>query len=306
VKADSARRVGALSAVFLLAACERAPSGHAPTFANRPAQAAVKPVLILGVHPLHNPQMLFDHFQPLVDELNRQLSDVEIRLEASRDYPSYDKKLYAGQFHLAMPNPYEAVEAERRGYRFLARWNNDADFRGLCLVRKDSGIHAVDDLKGRAVAYPAPSALAATMLPQWYLKQHGLDVFKDLGTRYVGSHESAMLNVLQGATALGCTWPPPWRAFQQTRPVEAQQLMPLFQTETLPSVAVMARADVPPDVVAQVRASLLRLNETEAGRHILAKIGIPGFAPADHTTYLPVSDFITRFSAQVRRPEAER
>jgi phosphonate transport system substrate-binding protein len=298
-----------LAAVFLLAACERAPSqptGHAPAFADRPAQAANKPVLILGVHPLHNPQMLFDHFQPLVDELNRHLNGVEIRLEASRDYPSYDAKLYAGHFDLAMPNPYEAIEAERHGYRFFARWNNDADFRGLCLVRKDSGIHAAGDLKGRAAAYPAPSALAATMLPQWYLKQHGLDVFKDIDSRYVGSHESAILNVLQGSTALGCTWPPPWRTFQKNRPADAQQLMPLFQTDTLPSVAVMARADVPADVVAQLRESLLRLHETEAGRDILAKIGIPGFAPADHATYLPVSDFIARFSAQVRRPEAEK
>lgn len=295
-----------LAAVFLLTACERNPAGNAPAFSDRPAQAAAKPVYLLGVHPLHNPQMLFDHFQPLVDELNRHLNGVEIRLEASRDYPSYDAKLFAGRFHLAMPNPYEAVEAERHGYHFFARWNNDADFHGLCLVRKDAGIHAASDLKGKVAAFPAPSALAATMLPQWYLKQHGLDVFKDIDARYVGSHESAILNVLQGAAALGCTWPPPWRTFQQTRPAEARQLTPLFQTDTLPSVAVMARADVPPEVVAQLREILLRLHATEAGRLIVAKIGIPGFAPADHATYLPVSDFIARFSAQIRQPRAEK
>jgi hypothetical protein len=58
--------------------------------------------------------------------------------------------------------------------------------------------------------------------------------------------------------------------------------------------------------VAQLRESLLRLPETAAGRDIVAKIGIPGFAPADHATYQPVSNFITRFSAQVRLPEAEK
>jgi phosphonate transport system substrate-binding protein len=302
----TAVRVVLTASLFLLVACERPPEGNAPAFSDRPAQAAAKPVLILGVHPLHNPQMLFDHFQPLVDSLNQQLTGVEIRLEGARDYPSYEAKLYAGYFHLAMPNPYEAVEAERHGYRFIARWNNDAEFRGLCLVRKDAGIHAVADLKGRAVAYPAPSALAATMLPQWYLKQHGLDVFKDLDTRYVGSQESAILNVLQGTTALGCTWPPPWRSFQKTRPAEAQQLTPLFQTETLPSVAVMTRADVPPAVQEKVREHLLKLDQSEAGRGVLAMIGIPGFAVADHATYQPVSDFIARFSAQIRQPGAEK
>ena len=295
-----------LSLALLLTACGREEGGSAPRFSDRPVAAQTKPIYLLGVHPLHNPQMLFDHFQPLVDYLNRHLEREEIRLEASRDYPSYDAKLYAGHFQLVMPNPYEAVEAERHGYRFFARWNNDADFRGLCLVRKDGGIHAVADLKGHAVAYPAPSALAATMMPQWYIKQHGLDVFKDIDSRYVGSHESAILNVLQGSTALGCTWPPPWRAFQMTRPGEAQQLTPLFQTETLPSVAVMARADMPPELVDRVGQLLLRLDQDATGRSILAKIGIPGFAPASHATYMPVRDFVTRFSAEVRLPQAER
>ncbi len=301
-----AGRAVLLASVFLLTACERPPAGSPPAFSDRPAQTAAKPVYLLGVHPLHNPQMLFDHFQPLVDSLNRRLNSVEIRLETSRDYPSYDAKLYAGHFHLAMPNPYEAVEAERFGYHFFARWDNDADFRGLCLVRKEGGIHAMGDLKGKVVAFPAPSALAATMMPLWHLKQHGLDVFRDIDSRYVGSHESAILNVQQGTAALGCTWPPPWRNFQKTRPAEAQQLTPLFQTDTLPSVAVMARADVPPALLAQVREHLLNLNQSEEGRRILAQIGIPGFAPADHATYRPVSEFIARFAEQVRRPGAER
>ncbi len=295
-----------LLAAFLLAGCGREAPAPGPQFSERPALSQAEKVYVLGVHPLHNPQMLFDHFQPLVKYLNRRLMGMEIRLEASRDYPSYDEKLLSRHFDLAMPNPYEAVEAERHGYRFFARWNNDADFRGLCLVRKDSGIRRVADLKGGKVAYPAPSALAATMMPQWYLKQHGLETGRDVSSRYVGSHESAILNVLQGSTALGCTWPPPWRIFQKKHPTEAAQLAPLFQTETLPSVAVMARADVPAPLVEQLRGLLLHLHENEEGRNIVATIGIPGFIPADHTTYQPVSEFIARFTEQMRAPRAEQ
>jgi phosphonate transport system substrate-binding protein len=144
------------------------------------------------------------------------------------------------------------------------------------------------------------------MMPQWYLKQHGLDVFKDLDSRYVGSHESAILNVLQGVTALGCTWPPPWRIFQKTRPNDAARLTPLFLTETLPSVAVMARQDVPAALVAKVGDLLVHLNENVEGQRILATIEIPGFARADHATYQPVGAFITHFTEQVRPPQAER
>jgi hypothetical protein len=51
---------------------------------------------------------------------------------------------------------------------------------------------------------------------------------------------------------------------------------------------------------------LLKLDQSEAGRGVLAMIGIPGFAVADHATYQPVSDFIARFSAQIRQPGAEK
>ena len=43
--------------------------------------------------------------------------------------------------------------------------------------------------------------LAATMMPQYYLHTHGIDVNRDVETRYVGSQESSILNVLRGHVA---------------------------------------------------------------------------------------------------------
>jgi len=68
---------------------------------------------------------------------------------------------------------------------------DDENFRGIILVRKDSAIENVADLKGKAVSYPAPTALAAAMMPQYYLQTHGLDVMNDLDNRYVGSQASS-------------------------------------------------------------------------------------------------------------------
>ncbi len=39
--------------------------------------------------------------------------------------------------------------------------SDDNNFRGIILVRKDSGIKKLTDLKGKAESFPTPTALAA-------------------------------------------------------------------------------------------------------------------------------------------------
>lgn len=297
--------VGLVMGLFT-AGCERQETSYLPQFSAASVGPGSKKPLIFGVHPLHNPDLLFERYQPLVDYLNRHLRDVDIQLEASRDYPSYDEKLFSGHFDLALPNPYETIEAADHGYRIFAKMGNDEDFRGIFLVRKDSGIKTVADLKGKAVSYPAPSALAATMLPQWFLKQKGLDVFKDIDNRYVGSQESSILNVYQGLVAAGATWPPPWRAMVKKRPELATVLEVKWQTETLPNNGLVARKDVPLALVARIRDLLVHLHENPEGRAILANMENDSFAPADGATYEPVRVFVRRFRAELRDPRAER
>ncbi len=72
---------------------------------------------------------------------------------------------------------------------------DDENFRGIIIVRKDSHFNQVRDLKGKAVSFPASTALAATMMPQYYMQTHGLDVTKDIDIRYVGSQESSIMSV---------------------------------------------------------------------------------------------------------------
>jgi phosphonate transport system substrate-binding protein len=131
---------------------------------------------------------------------------------------AYDKKLYDRQFHFALPNPFQTVNSVKHAYIVFAKMSDDENFLGIFLVRKDSHVKTAADLKGHAVSFPAPTALAATMLPQYYLQQEGLDVMNDIDVRYVGSQESSIMNVMLGETIAGATWPPPWIAMSKERP----------------------------------------------------------------------------------------
>ncbi len=285
--------------LLLLYGCSKPPTErYAPQFSDTSPHPEA--LYLFGVHPLHNPQRLFEVFGPLTRYLSEQIPGVRFRLEASRNYAAFDEKLNAGRLHFALPNPYQTINAEDRGYRIFAKMGDDENFRGILLVRKDSGIERLEQLRGQAVSYPAPTALAATMLPQYYLQSHGIQVQSELENRYVGSQESSIMNVYHGQVAAGATWPPPWRALSRERPELAEALEVRWQTESLPNNGLVVLPEVPEWVVARVRDLLLGLHESEEGRAILERMELSRFEAADSETYRPVRQFIERFAREVR------
>ena len=177
---------------------------------------------------------------------------------------------------------------------------DDRLFTGLILVRRDSGITQISDLKGKTMAYPAPTALAATMMPQYYLQTHGLDVPHDVENRYVGSEESAILNVYYGHTAAGATWSLPWREFQAKHPNQAAALEVKWQTPSLINNGVVVRDDVPPELAEKVAVLLETLHTTPEGEALLRQLNLPYFERANDQRYQVIEEFLRLFSQKVR------
>ena len=285
---------------MLFSGCNKAnQESYEPLYSDTPILKEKK-VYIFGIHPLHNPKRLFQVYQPMIEYINERLHGVQLRLEASRNYPSYDKKLFSRHFHFALPNPYQTVTSTKHGYKIFGKMGDDANFRGIILVRKDSGIKEVNDLKGKTVSYPAPTALAATMMPQWYLHTHGLNINEDIKNEYVGSQESSIMNVYLGKSAAAATWPPPWIAFIKERPEVAKEVVVQWQTDSLPNNGLVARDDLPQKLVDKVSSIIFSLDKTDEGRAILSAMELSCYEKADDATYDSVREFITKFEKEIR------
>ena len=244
-------------------------------------------------------------FGPLMSYLNKNIKSAVFELEASNNYPAYEQKIKAKQFEFGLPNPYQTLMSMEHGYRIFGKMGDDKNFRGVILVRKDSGIKKISDLKGKTISYPAATALAATMMPQNFLIKNGLDLFKETKSIYVGSQESSIMSVYLKTSQAGATWPPPWNSFVQTHPDKAKDLEIMWQTDTLPSNGLVVREDIPQALVDEVKRLLFSLHENEEGRTILAGIGLSRFESANEATYEPVKKFLQKFTLEVRSPEKE-
>ena len=291
---------------LLLLGCDTPPPASPLHYRTTPVGTPL-PVYRFAVHPLHNPQLLAEAYQPLVEELNRALVEArieaKIELEASRDYQAYEEKLHKRGPDILLPNPWQTLQAMQVGYRVIAMAGDAEDFKGIFIVRKDGGIKKPADLKGKTVSYPSATALAACIMPQYFLHRQGIDVNREIQNAYVGSQESSIMNVYLGKSAAGATWPPPWRLFQRDHPEQAAQLEVIWETPPLLNNSVMLRNDMPPIVAETIRQTLLDLAQTPEGRKILAGMSTARFHAADDASYAKVRDYIAGFERDVRPVE---
>lgn len=292
-----------LSVLLGLAACGERPPAAGPQYQVAPPDPATRPVVHLAVHPLYNPSKLLQAYQPLVDHLNQALPQAHFVLEGATDYQAYEAKIRQGTPEFLLPNPWQALIALDHGYTVIAEAGDSADFRGIFLRRKDSPIRQFTDLKGATISYPSPTALAAAVMPQRYLFDHGVDVVRAVTHRYVGSQEASIRSALLGESDLAATWPPPWRLFQKDHPQEAAQLEVLWETPALVNNAVMVRRTVPTALAQQVQAVLLALADTPEGQAVLRASETSAFRPAQDRTYDRVRRYVADFERRVRPVE---
>jgi len=212
-----------LALALIFSGCKPKPQTSGPKYGESPVSRTT-PDYHFAIHPLYNPAKLMESYEPLMDYLNGKLKGALFILEASRDYSNFEEKYKENKPEFLLPNPWQTLQAIKAGYTVIAMAGAPTDFKGIFIVRKDGGIREPSDLKGKAVSYPSPTALAACIMPQYFLHSYGINVNHDIDNRYVGSQESSIMNVFLKITAAGASWPPPWRAFQKDHPGEAVKL----------------------------------------------------------------------------------
>jgi phosphonate transport system substrate-binding protein len=286
-----------ISSVFIFLSCNQISSEkngeYQPTFDNHKSINVQKKTYYVGIHPLHNPERLFEIFNPVISKIID--SNADYVLVASKDYSQYDNRIKNREFHFLLPNPYQTIQAIKVGYNVIGKMSDDHNFKGIFIVKKSSKYKNIKDLKNKTISFPAPTALAAAMMPQYYLARNGLFENVNVHFKYVGSQESSILSVLHGEVDAAATWPPPWNSLKNERLEILNTLKVLDQTDHLINNSLMARDDVVKYSQNRFLESFLNLSQSEEGKEILNKMGLSRFESANNNTYRPVTLFLKKY-----------
>jgi phosphonate transport system substrate-binding protein len=290
-----------LASVAVLSACSKEAPVASIQYDSKAVTVDGKKHFNFLVHPMYNPLLLHQKYEPIMAYLDRHMPGTAFDLETANDYADFERKLNEHKADFALPNPYHAMLAQDWGYHVIAKMGDDSVFKGIFIVRNDSPIKVPADLKGKVVAYPAPTALAAAMMPQLYLQKHGVDVQTEITNRYVGTHNSSIMNAYLKQSAASATWPTAWKAFVQSNPAEASQLRVIWETPTLIQNAIIVRKEVPQDVSAKLAQLLTTLQDSDEGRNLLSGIDTQDFVAASDQDFDVVRRFLKEYNAAVKK-----
>lgn len=270
----------------------------------KPTTVAVqKYELIVGIHPYLNTQKTFLAYEPIIRFLEKNIPSTRFTLETSLDYADYERKLYAGHFDLALPNPLQTLQSTKHGYRILAKMKPDSAFRGVIVARKEYKIRFVEQLRHKAISFPASTALAATLMPKMFLYERGLNVDKDAFPRYVGSQYSSIMNAYSKDTVAAATWPTPWIRWQQENPQKAQEMELIWETPSLVNNGFVVRSNLEHNLSEKIVTLLCALDTSSEGKKLLEDAGFEGFERASEKTYLPVEKFLKKYDSALGLPK---
>ena len=235
----------------------------------------------VGVVPQFEARKLHAIWRPILDQLEKE-TGYRFKLRGSPAIPDFEKEFVAGKFDFAYMNPYHVILANQHaGYIPLVR-DHGRQLFGVLVVRKDSPIRSPKYLKDKAIAFPSPNALGASL----QMRQELHDLFNiSVKPRYVKTHDSVYLNVLLGETAAGGGVQ---KTLNRQKPEYKNSLRVIHTTKKVPPHPLAALPSVPEEVRTAVHKAMLKLGESEQGKKLLSKIPMKQIGPATMNDYQPL------------------
>jgi phosphonate transport system substrate-binding protein len=231
-------------------------------------------------------------------------------------YTNYERQVEAhlkGHIHVAWNSPLAWLQAERVGQAIgrrasaICMRDSDRDLRSLILVRSDSRIETVADLKGRIVAVGASDSPQATLIPLHYLAGHGLQPHEDFTVKvfdvlagkhgdHIGGERDAVRALVHGDADAACILDANHLAFGRDGTIPRASASVLARTPDYDHCNFTVFDDAPAERVARFRELLLSMSYSDPEvRPLLDLEGLKQWLPGRVSGYAQLAAAIDRF-----------
>lgn len=259
--ATQLRLGGVLAASFLLFVLVIAGLPNKGVAAD-PAQSTR--VYTFGVVPQQAASKLARQWAPILDYLSAK-TGYTLRFATAANIPTFEKRVAQGDYDFAYMNPYHyTVFSEAAGYMAFAKQKGKR-IQGIVVVRKDSPITDIKQLAGKTLAFPAPAAFAASVLPRAHFQNNDIAITP----RYVKSHDSVYRSVAKGLFPAGGGI---GRTFNSVAQDVRNDLRILWRTEKFTPHAFAVHQGVPGDVANAISHAFIAMGGNEKGKALLGAL----------------------------------
>lgn len=236
------------------------------------------------------PAAMHQRLKPLADYLSGELKR-PVKLKLSAELSAAADDVAAGRVDIAYLTPVAYIKARKKGeVRLVVKTvtKGEQSFRLMLVVRHDSPIRTVRDLKGKNFAFGDPAAI----LQRAVIVNAGIRL-DELGSyKFIGHYDNIARGIANGDFDAGIL--KDTTAFEW----EKKGLRVVHVSPPLPPFNIVVGPQVSEPLYHRIREALLALSVSNPRHHEVIKALDPsydGFAPATNAEYDVVRQFIKPF-----------
>ncbi len=230
--------------------------------------------LRLGVVLYKSPRAVVQLYHPIASLLMQKLGK-SVRVVTADGYEQYLQRVYAKKYDIiVLGSTFYFKAHDRAGYEVVAR--GFPPFRAGIIVRKDSGIDTLEQLRGKTMAAVNAKDRAGYKLQEMVLLKKGIDPESEVDVHFRGKFDSVIYAVLSGQDDSGAI-----RLDALEKPAFAEvkkKLKTIYTSQENPQFPFAVRSDMDPvmrEKIGTVLASIT-MNQPETAA-ILKSLNLKGF-----------------------------
>lgn len=262
--------------------------------------------------PTNNDGSMEAKAKPFAEYLSEKLG-CKVNVTLATDYSTIVEAMASGQVDIGIMPPAAYVQARNMDAAEalltsqLGSYNEETglpeegvlsgSFKGEVLVRADSELNSLEDLKGKKIATLSPNSASGYIYPVAEMKDLGIDPTIDCTLTTVNDIPSEITSVLNGQQD-ACF------VFEGARNVFAGKFADVDLFKEL-KVLYLTKGDIPNDAIAvqpgmsdewkeKVKEVFLNMSKDEAGAEAMSMWNHKGYEEADETVYDTVEEYTAK------------
>ena len=240
----------AVSVLFLMACSSPAPSA-APT------------TLRLSMIPTTDPGKMARDSESLIKYLERQLN-AKIDMTVPTNYAAVVEAVANDQVDIAHFGGFTYVQASQRaGATPLVQRDRDQNFHSYFITQPDSGINSLNDLKGRTFAFGDVNSTSGRLMPQYYMKESGVDAEVISKAIFTGAHDATALAVANKKVDAGALDETVYDRMMQEGKLDAGQVKIFYTTPAFVDYVWAARKGLDAGIAKKFTDAFLNLKSSD-------------------------------------------
>lgn len=251
-----------------------------------------------------------DRFTPLAAHLQDALADAgvdKVRIVVLPTSAQMVDALYKAEVDLYFDSPLVAAHVARQAgaVPFLRRWKRgSATYHSVVIVRDDSDLRTIADLRGHKIGFQEPDSTSGFMLPMGLLLSAGMNPVElrsrdqpvqpdQVGYLFTNDDKNTTLWLARGWIDAAGTDPRGVEILERAHPGEFRVLA---QSVDVPRQIVVARGGLSPELTDRLRTELHALEHSEEGAAILHHFHkttrFDDFPEGVEETFTPIHDLL--------------